>query len=136
MVLSKIQDGKRFPYSEAEFRRDHPGVLFAKDLVGVDFAAYGVIAEETVHASDPVQPIHHSQAMVSMYAFLCGLREIGLRIHFERYTLALEGHARDYWLTQPYVSKSHTCVAHMCEFFGLSDHDFGAAWRYAESIEE
>lgn len=136
MVLSIIRDGKRFPYSEAELRKDNPNVSFPKGLAGVDFSAYGVIAEKTVHAAQPVQAIHHSQSMVAMHCFLWGLREIGMRVQFERYAQACQGHARDFWLSAPYVAKSSTYVADMRAFFGLSDLDFARAWSAAESIEE
>lgn len=135
MELSIVRDGKRFPYSEALLRADNPNVSFPRDLSGVDLAPYGVIAEPTVYA-EPTKPHAPEQRMVAMHAFLWGLRENGLRVHFERYTLALEGHARDYWLSAPYVARSSTYVAHMRAVFGLSDYDFAAIWRSAESIEE
>ena len=136
MELSIIRDGHRFPYSEAEFRRDNPNVMFPRGLVGVDFAQYGVIAEEAVHAAQPVQPIHHSQNMVAMHCFLYALRQFGLRVQFERYVQCIEGHARDYWMSCPYVARSSTYVRAMAEFFGLSDLDLAEIWQTAGSIEE
>lgn len=136
MELSIIRDGHRFPYSEQELRRDHPNVFFPKGLVGVDFAQYDVIAEETVHAQEPVQPIRPLQRMVAMHCFLYALREFGLRVQFEAYVLALEGHARDYWFTCPYVAMSSTYVKAFAEFFGLSYLDLKDIWHTAGSIEE
>lgn len=136
MELSIIRDGHRFPYSEAELRRDHPNVMFPKGLVGVDFATYDVIAEETVHAAEPVQPIKPLQRMVAMHCFLYALREFGLRVQFENYVLGLEGHARDYWFTCPYVAMSSTYVKEFAEFFGLSYLDLKEIWYTAGSLEE
>lgn len=136
MELSIIRDGHRFPYSEAELRRDNPAVSFPKGLVGVDFDQYGVIAEESVHASEPLQPIKPLQRMVAMHAFLYALREFNLRTQFENYVLALEGHARDYWFTCPYVAMSSTYVKEFAEFFGLSYLDLKDIWHTAGSLEE
>jgi len=135
MELSIVRDGKRFPYSYAMLRADNPSVSFPRDLSGVDLTPFGVIAEPTVF-DEPTKPHAPEQRMVAMHAFLWGLRELGLRVQFERYMLSLEGHARDFWMTAPYVSRSSTYVAHMRSFFGLSDLDFGQVWRSAESIEE
>jgi len=71
-----------------------------------------------------------------MHCFLYGLREFGPRVQFERYMLALEGHARDFWMTAPYVVRSSTYVQHMAAHFGLSDHDIAAIYTVGASIEE
>lgn len=136
MELSIVRDGHRFPYSEAELRRDNPTVLFPKGLVGVDFDQYGVIAEETVHAKEPINQTIPLQRMVAMHTFLYALREFNLRTQFESYVLGLEGHARDYWFTCPYVAMSSTYVTEFAQFFGLSYLDLKDIWRIAGSIEE
>jgi len=136
MELSIERDGHRFPYSELELRRDNPAVSFPKGLVGVDFAQYGVIAEETINAATPVQPIKPLQRMVAMHTFLYALLEFNLRTQFENYMLGLEGHARDYWMTAPYVTMSSTYVKHFAEFFNLSYLDLKEIWQTAGNLEE
>lgn len=134
MELSIIKDGARFPYSLAQLRKDHPNTTFPADLVGADLTHLGVIVEGTKYAKpEYVQPSHD---MVAMHCWLYGLREFGLRVQFEAYVLAQQGHARDYWMSAPYVAKSSTYVKEAQSFFGLSEIDLDTIWRTAESIEE
>jgi hypothetical protein len=134
MELSIIRDGQRFPYSIAQLRKDNPSVSFPRDLTGVDLTPFGVIVEATKYAKpEHVDPEHD---MVPMHCWLYGLREFGLRVQFEDYVLLQQGHARDYWMSAPYVAKSSTYVQHVREYFQLGDADFNRIWRTAESIEE
>lgn len=133
MNLSIIRDGHRFPYSERQLRLDHPNVSFPRDLSSVDLSAYGVVAELS-RADVGAKSVPEHQRL-AMHCFLYGLREFGLRVQFEHYMLGLEGHARDFWMTAPYVVRSSTYVQHMAEHFGLSDHDLAAIFT-AGDIEE
>ena len=134
MNLSIIRDGHRFPYSERQLRLDHPNVSFPRDLSLVDLSAYGVVAEAS--RSDVGSDAVPEHQRLAMHRFLYGLREFGIRVQFERYMLALEGHARDFWMTAPYVVRSSTYVQHMAAHFGLSDHDIAAIYTAGASIEE
>ncbi len=134
MNLSIIRDGHRFPYSERQLRLDHPNVSFPRDLSLVDLSAYGVVAEASrADVGTDAVPEHQRLAM---HHFLYGLREFGIRVQFERYMLMLEGHARAFWMTAPYVVRSSTYVQHMAAHFGLSDHDIAAIYTAGASIEE
>ena len=125
MNLSIIRDGHRFPYSERQLRLDHPNVSFPRDLSSVDLSAYGVVAELS-RADVGAKSVPEHQRL-AMHCFLYGLREFGLRAQFGHYMLGLEGHARDFWMTAPYVVRSSTYVQHMAAHFGLSDHEIGRA---------
>lgn len=136
MSLVIIRDGVKEPYSERQFRLDNPNIGFPKGLIGVDLASYGV---EVAPDADPT-PVSVPQARVAdtvpMHCFLYGLREFGLRVQFERYFLAQEGHARDYWFSAPYVRKTSTYVQHLKGFFMLKDSDLDVIFTTANSIEE
>ena len=134
MNLSIIRDGHRFPYSERQLRLDNPNVSFPKDLSLVDLSEYGVVAEAAMANVGAKSVPEHQR--IAMHCFLYGIREFGLRVQFERYMLGLEGHARDYWMTAPYVVRSSTYVAHMAAHFGLSDHDLAAIFAAGAQIEE
>lgn len=134
MNLSIIRDGHRFPYSAEQLRKDHPNVSFPKDLTGVDLSEYGVVCEHVDFAPQRVQPKGHER--VAMHRFLYGLREFGLRVQFERYILICEGHARDYWMSAPYVTRSSTYLKAASKHFGLSDSDLDLIFDTASSIEE
>lgn len=144
------KDGTTSPYSEKQLRKDNPSVLFPRGLVGVNLSEYGVslvpdvieqpkervvveerIVEKPVYRSVPPDP-----EMVPMHCFLWGVRCFNLRTQFERYILALEGHARDYWMSAPYVSKESTYVKHFRKFFALTAADFRKIWETAENVEE
>ena len=148
----------RMPYSLAQLRKDNPGVSFPRDLVGVDLSKFGVIAERTdvpkpkveiVSQPDAkpsgesfvlpmivVQEVPPPRVKISMWAFLYGMREFGLRVQFERYILLLEGHARDYWMTKHDVARSSIYVDHMAKHFGLSVYDLDQIWATANGVDE
>lgn len=134
MNLSIIRDGHRFPYSERQLRLDNPNVSFPKDLSLVGLSAHGVVAEAAMANVGAKSVPEHQR--IAMHCFLYGIREFGLRVQFERYMLGLEGHARDYWMTAPYVVRSSTYVRHMAAHFGLSDHDLAAIFAAGARIEE
>lgn len=142
--LLKTKNGVTYAYSADALRKEFPHVSFPKDLSGVDLSPYDcVFAEDYEHAeryeptasaTDDNRP--KQATCVSMPQFLYALREYNLRTQFERYILSIEGHARDYWFTAPYVNKSHTCVQHMAGFFALSELDLNHIFNVAASIEE
>lgn len=134
MNLSIIRDGHRFPYSERQLRLDNPNVSLPKDLSLVDLSAYGVVAEAAMANVGAKSVPEHQR--IAMHCFLYGIREFGLRVQFGRYMLGLEGHARDYWMTAPYVVRSSTYVRHMAAHFGLSDNDLAAIFAAGAQIEE
>lgn len=131
MRLLKVKDGLTFAYSEAALRKEFPHVSFPRGLSGVDVAQYGCLWEDgDDNYLDTVIP------RVSMYQFLWAVRDYGMREQFERYTLCLDGHARDYWFTAPYVTKNHTCVKHFARYFQLDKVDLDMLFHAAASIEE
>lgn len=137
MNLSIIRDGHRFPYSVDQLRKDNPQILFPRDLSNYDLSPYGVIVEqpeEVEKRKDSTGIPKHRR--IAMHRFLWGLRCFNIRTQFERYILALEGHARDYWQTAPYVVRSSTYVKHFAEIFALSEFDLDAIFSAADSIEE
>lgn len=133
--LLKIVDGHTFPSSVSELRREFPNVSFPNNLVGMDPSPYGYLVSSEA-ATDQVTPRCTPATRVSMPQFLYGLRDFGLRVQFENYVQHLEGHARDYWLTSPYVNRGHVCVKHLAEFFQLTQPDLDAIFVVAGSIEE
>lgn len=136
MRLSITRNGKKEPYSERQFRLDNPNVGFPKGLVGVDLASYGIEVVPDTDYTAVSSPSIRGSDTVPMHCFLYGLREFGLRVQFERYYLAQEGHARDYWFTAPYVRRASTYVQHVKQFFMLKDSDLDAIFLSANSIEE
>lgn len=133
--LLKIVDGHTFPSSVSELRREFPNVSFPSNLVGMDLSQYGYLVSSEA-ATGQVTPRCTPATRVSMAQFLYGLRDFGLRVQFENYVQHLEGHARDYWLTSPYVNRGHVCVKHLSEFFQLTQPDLDAIFSVAGSIEE
>ena len=133
--LLKIVDGHTFTSSVAELRREFPNVSFPSNLVGMDLSPYGYLVPSKA-ATGQVTPRCAPATRVSMSQFLYGLRDFGLRVQFENYIQHLEGHARDYWLTSPYVNRGHVCVKHMAEFFQLTSPDLDTILSVAGSIEE
>lgn len=141
MALRIIRNGIKEPYSEEQLRKDNPCVSFPRNLVGVDLSLYGV---EVVPSAAPngaprtVDAMHAKRTVscVPMHCFMYGIREFGLRVQFERYVLAQQGHARDYWLLAPYVSRTSTYVQHAAVFFGLSEADLDNIFATADFIEE
>ena len=141
--LVRVIDGERIPYSEQQLRNDNPSALLSRGLAGVDLAVYGVEVEpeadgdagpgqtRTILRTVPPEP-----EMVPMHCFLWGLRCFNLRTQFEHYMLQLEGHARDFWFSAPYVSSRSTYVRHLQQYFRLSDEDLQLIWGYARGIEE
>lgn len=144
MKLVRIVDGVRVPYSEQQLRNDNPSVLLPQGLVGVDLAAYGAEVEpDAVSDAGPqgqprtiLRTVPPEPEMVPMHCFLWGLRCFNLRAQFEHYMLRLEGHARDFWFSAPYVSSRSTYVRHVQQYFRLSDDDLQVIWGYARGIEE
>ena len=134
--LSRIgEDGHRYPYSEKQLRQDFPNTSFPRDLSGVDLTPFGVVAEPATVAVEE-KPIRREHQRVPMHAFLYGLREFGVRVQFEAYTLATQGHERDYWLTAPFVTRSSSYVKLVADFFQLKQSDLDAIFTTASSIEE
>jgi hypothetical protein len=155
MNLSITRNGKKEPYSESQFRLDNPSVSFPRGLAGVDLAAYGVEVEpELEKAKEEPQVVEKivervvkevkvvprtvppDPTMVPMHCFLYGIRQFGLRVQAERYFLAQQGHARDYWQTCPYVSRASTYVKHFAKFFMLKEVDIDVIFATANGIEE
>jgi hypothetical protein len=132
--LVKMVDGKSFSSSVRELREEFPHISFPSDLSCVDLSPYGYALSETSASKDAT--VHPAPTRVAMHQFLYAVREFGFREQFERYTLALDGHARDYWFTAPYVNKDHVCVKHMAKFFQLSTTDLHTIFSIAGSIEE
>lgn len=134
MKLSIVRDGHRFPYSFEQLKADNPNVSFPRDLANVDLSSYGVIVDvPDAPVGSRANPTHQR---IAMHCFLYWMRELGLRTHFERYILCLEGHARDFWMSAPYVSRSSTYVAHVAETFGLSSFDIDAIFATGAALEE
>lgn len=153
MNLSITRNGKKEPYSESQFRADNPSTSFPRGLAGVDLAAYGIEIEperETVKEEPKVverivervevkvvsRSVPPDPTMVPMHCFLWGLREFNLRTQAERYFLAMQGHARDYWKCAPYVSSNSTYVKHFATYFRLSADDLARIFASANGIEE
>jgi hypothetical protein len=138
MSISKIKDGKLYPYSEQELRKEYPNVSFPKGLGGVDLSIYDCVegATSPLNEGPGTTLAAPSLVRIPMHMFLYGIREFGLRVQLEVYILGQEGHARDYWLTAPYVVKGSTYIQHMAETFQLSDSDLDAIWSTASGIEE
>ena len=134
-LLKVGKDGSTFLSSLSELRREFPNVSFPSNLVGMDLSPYGYLVSNEA-ATGQVSPRQTPATRVSMAQFLYGLRDFGLRVQFENYIQHLEGHARDYWLTSPYVNRGHVCVKHLAEFFQLTQPDLDAIFTVAGSIEE
>lgn len=133
--LLKNINGHLYPYSLAQLRKEYPYKSFPNDLSGVDLTEYGCVLSD----SDSVvfkDTQRSAPVRVAMHQFLYALRDFGVRVQFEAYMLSLEGHARDYWFTAPYVHRGHVCVKHMAEFFQLSKADLRTIFSIAGSIEE
>ena len=130
-TIMKVHDGHLFPYSLVSLKKDYPNVSFPSDLSGVDLSQYGAVL---ISSGTPCKDL--SPTRVAMHQFLYALRDFGMREQFERYMLALDGHARDYWFTAPYVNRGHTCVKHFAEFFALTKPDLDTIFSVAGSIEE
>lgn len=101
----------------------------------MDLSPYGYLVSSEA-ATGQVTPRCTPATRVSMAQFLYGLRDFGLRVQFENYIQHLEGHARDYWLTSPYVNRGHVCIKHLSEFFQLTQLDLDVIFTVAGSIEE
>lgn len=134
-LLKVSKDGSTFLSSLSELRREFPNVSFPSNLVGMDLSPYGYLVSNDA-ATGQVSPRQAPATRVSMSQFLYGLRDFGLRVQFENYIQHLEGHARDYWFTSPYVNRGHVCVKHFAEFFSLTKPDVDAIFSVAGSIEE
>lgn len=133
--LLKNINGHLYPYSSAQLRKEYPHKSFPNDLSGVDLTEYGCVLSDSdsVVYKDAQRSV---PVRVAMHQFLYALRDFGVRVQFEAYMLSLEGHARDYWFTAPYVHRGHVCVEHMAQHFGLSGVDLNAVFAVAGSIEE
>ena len=117
MELSIIRDGQRFPYSIAQLRKDNPSVSFPRDLTGVDLTPFGVIVEATKYA----KPEYVDQITIwcrCTVGFMACV-SLGCACSLRDYVLLQQGHARDYWMSAPYVAKSSTYVQHVREYFQL-----------------
>lgn len=146
MRLVRVINGVRVPYSEQQLRNDNPSMLLPRGLVGVDLSQFGVeidpdpapdeVDVRTERVRVTVRTVPPEPYMVPMHCFLWGLRCFNLRTQFEHYRLQLEGHARDYWFSAPYVSSVSTYVQHMQRYFRLSDDDLQVIWAYAQGIKE
>lgn len=155
MNLSITRNGIKEPYSEPQFRLDNPHTSFPRGLAGVDLASYGIEVEPELEKvkEEPVviekiverivtevkkvaRTVPPDPTMVPMHCFLWGLREFNLRPQAERYFLAMQGHARDYWKCAPYVSSNSTYVKHFASYFRLSAADLARIFASANGIEE
>lgn len=134
--LLNIIDGHTFPSSVAELRKEFPHVSFPRDLEGVNLVQYGYMLSNGPDSWKVRERLGIVPTRVAMHQFLYALRDFGMRVQFEAYTLSLEGHARDYWLTAAYVHRGHVCVKHMAEFFQLTSPDLDTIFSVAGSIEE
>lgn len=134
MQLLKVKDGHTFPYSLAQLKQEFPNKSFPPDLSGVNLAQYGCMLSDVPAPSVAVTA--HEVRRVSMYQFLWAVRDYGMREQFERYVLCLDGHARDYWHTAPYVNKGHTCVKHFAEYFCIDRVELDMLFSTAAGIEE
>ena len=133
--LLKNINGHLYQYSLAQLRKEYPYKSFPNDLSGVDLTEYGCVLSDSdsVVFKDAQRSV---PVRVAMHQFLYALRDFGVRVQFEAYTLSLEGHARDYWFTAPYVHRGHVCVQHMAAFFQLTSPDLDTIFSVAGSIEE
>ncbi len=136
MKLLKVKDGHTFLSSISELRKEFPHVSFPSDLAGVNLSQYGYMLSDDPDSWKVRERLEVVPTRVAMHQFLYALRDFGVRVQFEAYALSLEGHARDYWFTAPYVNKDHVCVKHMAEFFQLSKADLRTIFSIAGSIEE
>ena len=136
MKLLKVKDGHTFLSSISELRKEFPHVSFPSDLAGVNLSQYGYMLSDDPNSWKVRERLEVVPARVAMHQFLYALRDFGMRVQFEAYTLSLEGHARDYWFTAPYVHRGHVCVKHMAEFFQLTSPDLDTIFSVAGSIEE
>ncbi len=136
MKLLKVNEGHTFLSSISELRKEFPHVSFPNDLAGVNLSQYGYMLSDDPDSWKVRERLEAVPIRVAMHQFLYAVREFGFREQFERYTLALDGHARDYWFTAPYVNKDHVCVKHMAKFFQLSTTDLHTIFSIAGSIEE
>ena len=136
MKLLKVKDGHTFLSGISELRKEFPHVSFPNDLAGVNLSQYGYMLSDDPDSWKVRERLGVVPTRVAMHQFLYALRDFGMREQFERYMLALGGHARDYWFTAPYVHRGHICVKHMAEFFQLSKADLRTIFSIAGSIEE
>lgn len=136
MKLLKVKDGHTFLSSISELRKEFPHVSFPNDLAGVNLSQYGYMLSDDPDSWKVRERLEVVPTRVAMHQFLYALRDFGMREQFERYMLALDGHARDYWITAPYVNKDHVCVQHMADFLQLTKADLRTIFSIAGSIEE
>ncbi len=136
MKLLKVKDGHTFLSSISELRKEFPHVSFPSDLAGVNLSQYGYMLSDDPDSWKVRERLEVVPTRVAMHQLLYALRDFGMREQFERYMLALDGHARDYWLTAPYVHRGNVCVKHMAEFFQLTSPDLDTIFSVAGSIEE
>ena len=138
MSISKLIDGKLYPYSEQELRKEYPNVGFPKGLKGVDLSLYGCVEGATSDLNEGTGTTLAAPSLprLPMHLFLYGVRQFGLRVQLESYILQQENHARDYWLSAPYVTRGSTYVQHFATVYSLSDQDLDTIWTSACSIEE
>lgn len=136
MKLLKAKDGHTFLSGISELRKEFPHVSFPNGLAGVNLSQYGYMLSDDPDSWEVRERLGVVPTRVAMHQFLYALRDFGMREQFERYMLALDGHARDYWLTAPYVHRGHVCVKHMAEFFQLTSPDLDTIFSVAGSIEE
>ena len=138
MSISKLIDGKLYPYSEQELRKEYPNVGFPKGLAGVDLSLYNCVEGATSPLNEGTGTTLQAPSLprLPMHLFLYGVRQFGLRVQLEAYVSQQEGHAKDYWLSAPYVTRGSTYVQHFAATFSLSDKDLDTIWTSATSIEE
>lgn len=140
-TLTRLIDGKQYPYSVEEFKKDFPNVSVPKNFAGADLSDFGVfVVQDSAHPETKtagIKTLSGEVFRVAMHNFLYAIRDIGLRVQFERYVVAeLSGYAKDFWLTASYVSKGSTFVGLFQEHFALSDAEvtdlFVKAYNYEE----
>ena len=118
-------------YSVEEFKKANPNVSVKRDANLAYLAKLGI---DCAKAPKPVE--HVKTSRVSMYQFLNGLREFGLRVQFEAYILASQGRERDYWFTSRMVHRDSNYMEGVVDYFQLKPSDMDAIWSAAEATEE
>ncbi len=139
IVLTKVgEDGKQYPYSVEEFRRDYPYVTVPKNFLGADLSHLGIFVTQTKNEPEirTKTPNTNKILRVPMHNFLYALRDFGLRTHFEWYVQQLSSYPRDYWLTAAYVTRDSTFLGLFQEHFQIPEAEIDGLFESAYGYEE